>query len=102
MQAIRPIEMRPAGPIQLFSKANLRKYETPMSIAAMPMRFNQWEPMRDSRSRCDFRVEAMEDLGGIRGYGAVGGGLGETGGGTVEGSGCAWNLPGGAGASSGG
>ena len=41
---------RPAGPIQLLSKANFRKYEIPISTAAMPMRFSQCEPMRDSRS----------------------------------------------------
>src|SRR6185312_13778367 len=48
--AIKPIAIRPEGPIQLFSKANFRKYETPIRTAAIPMRFSQCEPMRDSRS----------------------------------------------------
>ena len=45
-----PMETRPVGPIQLLSKASLRKYDIPISTAEMPIRFNQCEPMRDSRS----------------------------------------------------
>ena len=48
--ASNPMETRPVGPIQLLSKANLRKYDTPISTAEMPIRFSQCEPMRDSRS----------------------------------------------------
>src|ERR1700687_6025662 len=45
-----PMETRPVGPIQLLSKASLRKYDIPISTAEMPIRFSQCEPMRDSRS----------------------------------------------------
>src|SRR3981081_4416203 len=45
-----PIDTRPVGPIQLLSKASLRKYDIPISTADIPIRFNQCEPMRDSRS----------------------------------------------------
>ena len=51
MPAISPMATRPAAPIQLLSKANFRKYETPTSTAVMPIRFSHCEPMRDSRSR---------------------------------------------------
>src|SRR5258708_35933963 len=47
--AIKPIATLPVAPIQLFSKANFRKYETPIKTARIPMRFSQCEPMRDSR-----------------------------------------------------
>src|SRR5258708_2056521 len=47
--AIKPIATLPVAPIQLFSKANFRKYETPIKTAKIPMRFSQCEPMRDSR-----------------------------------------------------
>src|SRR5579862_4694894 len=50
MPASNPMATRPAGPIQLLSKANFRKYETPISTAVMPIRFSQCDPMRDSRS----------------------------------------------------
>ncbi len=50
MPASSPMATRPAGPIQLLSKANFRKYETPINTAVMPIRFSQCEPMRDSRS----------------------------------------------------
>src|SRR5215471_10885666 len=39
----------PAGPIRLLSKAHFRKNETPNSTAAIPIRFNQYCPMRFSR-----------------------------------------------------
>src|ERR1700687_283504 len=63
---------RPAGPIQLLSKANFRKYETPISNAAIPMRFNQCEPMRDSRSESVCTRETTEGLGGMYGGGDEG------------------------------
>src|ERR1700676_4475476 len=50
MPASSPMATRPAGPIQLLSKANFRKYETPINTAVIPIRFSQWEPMRDSKS----------------------------------------------------
>src|SRR5258707_14743577 len=49
IRANSPMETRPVGPIQLLSKASLRKYDIPISTAEMPIRFNQCEPMRDSR-----------------------------------------------------
>src|ERR1700687_877779 len=48
--ASSPMDTRPVGPIQLLSKASLRKYDIPISTAEIPIRFNQCEPMRDSRS----------------------------------------------------
>src|SRR2546426_10416877 len=79
MPAIRPMAMRPAGPIQLLSKANFRKYETPISTAEIPIRFSQCEPMRDSRSRAlgrpaDARAGAGGGLGPTAGGGATEGG----------------------------
>jgi len=44
---------RPAGPIQLLSKAYFRKKETPTRSARMPMRLNQRAPMVVSRSSWD-------------------------------------------------
>src|ERR1700738_1018172 len=48
--ANRPMKTRPVGPIQLLSKASLRKYDIPISTPGMPIRFNQCEPSGDSRS----------------------------------------------------
>ena len=70
--ASNPMETRPAGPIQLLSKANLRKYDTPISTAEMPIRFNQCEPMRDSRSLPD--VAATNRGAGIGGLATAGNG----------------------------
>ncbi len=39
----------PAGPIQLFSNAYFRKYETPTRMATIPMRFSQYCPIFFSR-----------------------------------------------------
>src|ERR1700736_4176165 len=50
MPASSPMATRPAGPIQLLSKANFRKYETPINTAVIPIRFSQCEPIRDSKS----------------------------------------------------
>src|SRR5262249_8202980 len=47
-----PMATRPAGPIQLLSKAYFKKNETPKSSARMPMRLNQRAPMVVSRSSC--------------------------------------------------
>src|ERR1700747_1567497 len=69
------MDTRPAGPIQLLSKASLRKYDIPISTAEIPIRFNQCEPMRDSRSISGLAVancgsEARgADLGGGNGLG---------------------------------
>src|SRR5215469_10097859 len=71
MPAKSPMVTRPAGPIQLLSKANLRKYEMPISNAVMPMRFSQWEPMRDSRSMCGCEARIVDARGG--GGGVFGG-----------------------------
>src|SRR5438309_11943082 len=73
MPARSPIATRPAGPIHLLSKAYFRKYETPIRRAAMPIRFSQCEPMRDSRS-ISCSGDAVAGVDGIGGSGASGGG----------------------------
>src|SRR5258705_11436790 len=62
----------PAGPIQLLSKANFRKYETPIKTAAIPIRFSQCEPMRDSRSPSGSSGVVRTGLAGMAGRGNVG------------------------------
>jgi len=58
----------------LCSKAYSRKNETPISTAAIPTRFNQCEPMRDSRSSEAARGAVCEDEGNLGcGVGGVGG-----------------------------
>src|SRR5579862_1603436 len=73
MPAIRPMVTRPAGPIQLLSKANFRKYEIPINSAVMPMRLSQCDPMRDSRSGWGAWAATVRrgegGGGGTRGYG---------------------------------
>src|ERR1700720_3771079 len=80
-----PMETRPVGPIQLLSKASLRKYDIPISTAEMPIRFNQCEPMRDSRSISGLAVANCGPESRGAGLGG-GGGMAEegfTGGGTA-------------------
>ena len=53
-----PIITRPHGPIHSLSNAYLRKNPTPRATAMMPIRLNQFPPMRASRSaRAFVRVE---------------------------------------------
>jgi len=73
MPAISPMATRPAGPIQLLSNANFKKYEMPIRTAVIPMRLSHCEPMRDSRSRSGGAgSRVVETLGGIRGRGGRG------------------------------
>src|SRR5713101_8646259 len=68
MPARSPMATRPVGPIQLLSKANFRKYETPINTAVMPIRFSQCEPIRDSRSALPWLAgEIIGGLGGMTG-----------------------------------
>src|SRR5438552_6469924 len=89
------MSMRPTGPIQLFSKAYLRKYETPISTATMPMRFSHWAPIFDSR--------LGGGAAGVRaGIGAAGAtGLGEAGGAGGRGAAAKVGAAGGAAAGAG-
>src|SRR5205809_916490 len=83
MPAIRPMAMRPVGPIQPLSNAYFRKYETPIRTAAIPIRFSQCDPIRDSRSEFSIRDDdqsgaRLDDdpggkIGGEWGDGAVAG-----------------------------
>ena len=73
MPAISPMVTRPAGPIQLLSNANFKKYEMPIRTAVIPMRLSHCEPMRDSRSRSGGAgVRVVEARGGIFGSGGSG------------------------------
>src|SRR3954468_19346789 len=77
--AIRPMETRPVGPIQLLSNASLIKYETPINTAAIPIRFNHSLPIFDSKSGVSAFFAAVARgwggacTGGIGGAAMVGG-----------------------------
>src|SRR5438445_3509847 len=86
MPAINPIATRPAGPIQLLSNANFRKYATPIRMAKTPTRFSQYLPIFSSR----LPLRAVEGAGEARTLGRhngavrIGGGdCGGAGGGAV-------------------
>ena len=77
---------RPDCPIQLLSNANLRKYDTAMSKATIPMRLNQRPAIKLSRSSGDaFFVPRMpcnasagaapEEITGAKGASRGGGGM---------------------------
>src|SRR5882762_1553767 len=77
-----PMATRPAGPIQLLSKANFRKYETPINTAVMPIRFSQCEPMRDYRPALPWLageiIGGRAGMAGTAGFSCVEGGDGRT------------------------
>src|ERR1700687_4763397 len=79
--ASSPMDTRPVGPIQLLSKASLRKYDIPISTADIPIRFNQCEPMRDSRSISGLAVAKCRSESGGAGLGGGNGLAGKASGG---------------------
>src|SRR5690242_15252515 len=88
MPAAMPTATCVAAPIQPFSSASFRKYETPTSTATIPMRLSHCPPTRDSSDTADF-VRAIGCLptanggtnpccnGGVGGGAPSGGGPGE-------------------------
>src|ERR1035437_9566932 len=74
MPATKPIATRVPGPIQLFSMASLRKYDSPTSTATMPTRFSHWLPMRVSSETSVFGEGTGEVNCGSRKAGGTAGG----------------------------